>query len=472
MLPVLNSAIKHLQELGPGLGASYPVADANMELFVLSSDAVQGDTWEAAVLAVPPDCSSWSQWMACPRRCLMTLSRHFRQLAIPVLSNAANSQNTVISAVASLQQKAARVLTWEAAATDFGIAHVTASDIWQHWEPHVTSTNGSDVYSPKSQLVELKPAAAQNSSAFTFRRCPLTFLQYMLSMMRVCSPLLAASGRMPYADVLYHTSEVRVHAAGETSPTIAGFHFRPRFAKWVRHVLLPCYMTTQAQRVGIDGYLSSFLPAPVSVSNGGLTIVYSACILGLQKPQPSMWSMGRMELLAMQVVFAMQEMLEAHKWDTSSEWWSSIENIAKAHRDRIVLAMVVAPHKMRMVNEEFESAAAGSSDRSDFILVAWKICHPHAHALAAAYHTTNVVPNTATMAPYQVYPESRILVRVHAPVGDAVRSAVATLAAQLATARGAPHAASFENPERMPGENVEVSSCADSASEASADYDE
>ena len=127
MMPVLESAVKHVQGLGPRLDSSYPAEDALMEITVLSSDAVQGDTWEAAVLAVPSDCNTWSPWLKCPRWCVMTLSRHYRQLATLSLTNGSGSQDPAVNAIAKFQQKAARVLTWEMIAAHLDIASVTVS---------------------------------------------------------------------------------------------------------------------------------------------------------------------------------------------------------------------------------------------------------------------------------------------------------------------------------------------------------
>ena len=80
-------------------------------------------------------------------------------------------------------------------------------------------------------------------------------------------------------------------------------------------------------------------------------------------------------------------------------------------RDCIVLDVVVAPHKMRIIVEDFESVAAGSNDRADILLVAWGTSLPSPYDIATVHHTTNVVPNTATHMSSQAYPESRMVVR-------------------------------------------------------------
>ena len=86
---------------------------------------------------------------------------------------------------------------------------------------------------------------------------------------------------------------------------------------------------------------------------------------------------------------------------------------------------------MRLLGDELEASAAGSHERADVWLVAWPKNSKMPAVIGWAYHTTNVVPGTASMNQGQVYLESRILWRQCLPLPELMKMAACLLAVQL-----------------------------------------
>ena len=89
------------------------------EICCMSADAVQGETFDYMVLALPPSTSEWSEWLCEPSRLLTIISRYKLQLAIiyvfeeGVSPYAHGDSKHSIKAVLDLQQRAWTQWTWK-----------------------------------------------------------------------------------------------------------------------------------------------------------------------------------------------------------------------------------------------------------------------------------------------------------------------------------------------------------------------
>ena len=190
---------------------------------------------------------------------------------------------------------------------------------------------------------------------------------------------------------------------------VVGFRFRTWTATWLYYDFLPGLHAVLEQFRGVPGYLVSFLPTPVSQGNG--TYIFSAALFGFESPRATMWTLGRMELLALQLVNEVRTTLDTRKDDEDNATRKLIENYMGALKTDVSLDIMIAPHKMLVTNDALESSAPGSGGRSDVFLIAWERKLAKGTCLMQCYHTTNSVPNTATRKRDQVYPETRLLVK-------------------------------------------------------------
>ena len=135
-----------------------------------------------------------------------------------------------------------------------------------------------------------------------------------------------------------------------------------------------------------------------------------------------MWGMGRIEYLCLQLIWTMRQMLLVGDSDEWTEEWAHIgETCGVAARD-VFLDIVWCPHKMRLAGDIMQSSAAEANERCDILLVGWPLSRSSPILLGHAYHTTNVVKNTWSEAPGQVYPESRVLCGRHHPTSIRLQS--------------------------------------------------
>ena len=108
---------------------------------------------------------------------------------------------------------------------------------------------------------------------------------------------------------------------------VVGFRFRTWTATWLYYDFLPGLHAVLEQFRGVPGYLVSFLPTPVSQGNG--TYIFSAALFGFESPRATMWTLGRMELLALQMVHEVRSTLEASKASkdkAKQTTWQNIED--------------------------------------------------------------------------------------------------------------------------------------------------
>ena len=162
-----------------------------------------------------------------------------------------------------------------------------------------------------------------------------------------------------------------------------------------------------------------------------LTAYLFATVAYSSRRRPSMWSAGRMEWLALELVIQARRVLQGPKSKENDTLWKTIEGKLGNNRATIGLSYAIAPHKMRLSGDELEASAPGAGERSDVWLLAWPSDASEPTALGCAYHTTNVFPGTASRNEGQSYPESRILWRPCMALPGLMEAAARTLAREL-----------------------------------------
>ena len=260
-----------------------------------------------------------------------------------------------------------------------------------------------------------------------------------------------------------------------------GLRFNTQAAPWVQDTWIHEVRAYHENMFGVDGALLSLMVQPVRQLRTNAEL-FSAVVHGLGVRKVSMWSLGRMEWLAFELVAQALQVLRDRANNEEDEFWRAIETHLSRGRTDINLSIAFAPHKMQLVGEELEASAAGAGERADVILLAWPKGAEEPTALGWAYHTTNVPRGTASMRPGQQYPESRILWRQCVSLPNLMTQAATAVAgeAELASPedpRTLPDAATWlgafstttDEDEQMSDASVDFS---DQLSDTSVDYGE
>ena len=131
---------------------------------------------------------------------------------------------------------------------------------------------------------------------------------------------------------------------------------------------MPYYILMLEQNFrGKPGYLANLLAAPVKESEKSL--MFSVAITGLQAQGfHRVWAMGRMDLLATELVGKTKHLMELRKSSFYDTDWHRIEEALEAKRNDIELLVAFAPHKMVFNGAEMESAADGANERTDIYI--------------------------------------------------------------------------------------------------------
>ena len=126
-------------------GRQYPysqnIRDAvfdRIEIFCASADAVQGETFDYVVLALPSSTSQWSEWLCDPNRMLTIISRYRWQLAMTyVLDDGASSHAHTLSnsvkVVLDVQRHANMCWTWQSMLETLGWRFDASYQLWSSW---------------------------------------------------------------------------------------------------------------------------------------------------------------------------------------------------------------------------------------------------------------------------------------------------------------------------------------------------
>jgi hypothetical protein len=148
-------------------------------------------------------------------------------------------------------------------------------------------------------------------------------------------------------------------------------------------------------------------------------LLFSVLVSGIGEDRTSMWAMGRLEWLALELMFDAKHLLDSTPDDPEIRGlWDILERTFGCNRPNIEVDIIWTPHKLEFNGEDMESTAAGANDRADILLVARQRETIRFSIIAVVYHTTNVSENTASMRSGQAYPETRLLWRDRMDTGN------------------------------------------------------
>ena len=172
------------------------------------------------------------------------------------------------------------------------------------------------------------------------------------------------------ADVHTWVREVRCHVSEKRS--LVGLRMHSRAAEWLERELMPQVRDWHAHTFGMDGTLLSLMTEPIGNSSAQL---FSAVVYGIGCPRVSMWSLGRMEWLAVELVAEARQVLLGRMGNEDDALWSVLEQKFQRPRSVVDLSIAFAPHKMRMLGDELEASAPGAGEQADVLLLAWPMDH-------------------------------------------------------------------------------------------------
>ena len=95
--------------------------DYSFEVYCASADAIQGETLDYMVLALPPSTREWSEWLCDPSRLLTIMSRYHWQLVLTHVfddgirvngQRREDSQKDSIQVILDMQRRANSTWTW------------------------------------------------------------------------------------------------------------------------------------------------------------------------------------------------------------------------------------------------------------------------------------------------------------------------------------------------------------------------
>ena len=270
-------------------------------------------------------------------------------------------------------------------------------------------------------------ASTATSSTFP---TPISYRGHRLLLLRFIRSLLRVK---KYDDNVHEwLREVKCHV--DEQKLIMALRMSPGAAQWFYRVFMFEVQDWHAHMFGMDGTLFSLMCEPIV--NGGAQLL-SAVVHGIGRSPVSMWTLGRMEWLALELVTEARQVLWDRMGNTDDALWKAIDEKLKRPREKVELSIGFAPHKMRLSGDELEASAPGAGERADVLLLAWPDDSELPSVLASAYHTTNVPPGTASKSRGQAYPETRILWRQNVPLPELLRLAACSLTERL----GLPHPA-------------------------------
>ncbi len=169
----------------------------------------------------------------------------------------------------------------------------------------------------------------QRKNPFEFRQCPLTLLRYLGGLLTLTGYRSSCLSHWLRDDLL----DIRSFGASKTRVLAAQYILNQDWFQEVRlHkavAALHAYPSTIRAR-GHDGFLFSLLPYPIHREEN--TALFSAIVHGLGRHR---WkdcegALGRMEFLALEVVFRLRSALLS---DNAATEWRSIEDEIQCDRE-------------------------------------------------------------------------------------------------------------------------------------------
>ena len=203
-------------------------------------------------------------------------------------------------------------------------------------------------------------------------------------------------------------------------------------AQWFEEVFMLEVCQWHSRRFGMDGSLLSLITAPIS---NGSAQFFSAVVYRIPSRGMCMYSLGRMEWLALELVTEARQTLLTRKSLASDQLWEVIERKLQCCRFDTELSIAFASHNNRKESDSFDISGACTGERADVLLLAKRSGAEVASILGWACHASSFAVGTASMCPGQSYPEHRILWRQCIPLHDLMRVAACSLAERLDLAR-------------------------------------
>ncbi len=369
------------------------------------------------------------------------VSRNYRTIGLPSLRRTGYSgglKSNHVRVIQAFEDLAA------SARTHITFGHIQqhldclwqADTAWHHWaqyaEPLVRTFMGPGTPThPESSQEHAHPSHCQSGSQdqrknpFEFRQCPLTLLRYL-------GGLLALTGyQSSDLSQWLHDDLFVIRSFGAQKTRVLAAQYTPD-QDWFQDTWLPRAVAALPAYPSItggrdhDGFLFSLLPSPIYEEEN--TRLFSAIVHGLGRPR---WkdceaALGRMEFLALEVVFRLRSALLSNKAATE---WRSIEDEIECDRERCTLSVVWAPHKLiyDTSSSEMRSSAHGSNARADVLLVVHGPAKKPVE-LCTVYHTTNVPESTWSGRTFAIIPESRLLARCNPFLSNLLDRSVQDLA--------------------------------------------
>ena len=113
-----------------------------------------------------------------------------------------------------------------------------------------------------------------------------------------------------------------------------------RAAEWVAGELISQVRDWHAHMFGVDGTLLSLMTDPVGHGSAQLL---SAVVYGIGRSRTSMWSLGRMEWLALELVAEARNLLLGRLGNEADELWSVPEKKLQWSRNGVDLSIAFFP---------------------------------------------------------------------------------------------------------------------------------
>ena len=383
------------------------------------------------------------------------MSRYYRCLVVTALSLEGFSHRKPLApAVRDMccaQQNATVHWTWSNTAEDLGLTNDDCNPqaVGQRWydyaSEHLERWNSTNLVDSTDAQVA-SPGAAQQSpqnlvqgdNPISFRGCKLVLLRFLRSMLKVSGYTSSLVSLMQES-----SSFALTHDLKKGTP-LMGLLVAKNWWKWFYHTWSAKVRLIQNTYIRpLDGAVLSLLPFPLRRTEfGGL---FSFIVQGIGSRHVSMWAMGGAEFLAMQVaqniagVFR-ENCLDIVRQGKFRECCTQVASFVGCAVSQLQFDVLTTPHKMRLASDGFESAAAGSNERSDFHIIA--TCSAKSYAaqtsfsLGFLYHTTNCEENTFSGRADVLFPESRLLWVSYLSCNDMVELAFGRFAELVYGERG------------------------------------
>ena len=242
MVEMTREAVRFVQELYASSENIRDAVEGQIEISCASADAVQGETLDYMVLALPPFTSQWSEWLCDPSRLLTIMSRYRWQLAMTYVvdngvSEHVQNRRDSVNVVLDMQKNANAWWTWRWMQQTLGRSFEDTDQLWSGWMKVVKTLSRSSTASEPvaTDPVKTWSAATASTAKPVVFSTPICYRGHRLLLLRYMRGLL----RWKQHDPNVHTwvREVRCHVNEKRS--IVGLRMHSRAAEWVEQELMP-----------------------------------------------------------------------------------------------------------------------------------------------------------------------------------------------------------------------------------------